>query len=203
MSPFCNEQSKLWSQKLIAKGPRRVSRGSGSHNFVGNFDVSNNRCQGKKSCTIPGNFAALFGDPCHGTYKYLNVTYECMLPTTTTTTTTTGLKFSEKMTCQSTDWENSSFWTADPDFTGSWQKYSGKNCYQGQGADNMSPEPYSNSISLSDCKNACETDDACEGIVVKRGEESAGRCFKRKNIKLGDCSDNSQFDLYLKPTGMQ
>ena len=67
----------------------------------------------------------------------------------------------------------------------------------------MSPEPYHNSLSLSDCKEACETDDACEGIIIMRGQESQGYCYKRKNIKLSDCEDTGAYDLYLKLTGMQ
>ena len=32
-----------------------------------------------------------------------------------------------------------------------WRKYHGKNCYSGQGADSMLPDPYSDSLSLPDC----------------------------------------------------
>lgn len=34
------------------------------------------RCDGKKSCAVPAN-NGVFGDPCGGTYKYLEVSYEC------------------------------------------------------------------------------------------------------------------------------
>ena len=89
----------------------------------------------------------------------------------------------------------------------SWHKHQGKNCYNWNGdwngADNMSPEPYSNSLSLSDCQDACETDASCEGVVIERGKESLGRCYKRKNIQLSDCMDNTDKDVYLKITGMQ
>ena len=37
----------------------------------------NVRCQGEKSCKIPGQFNYVFGDPCKGTNKYLKVVYEC------------------------------------------------------------------------------------------------------------------------------
>ena len=32
-----------------------------------------------------------------------------------------------------------------------WRKYHGKNCYSGQGADSMLPNPLPDSLSLSDC----------------------------------------------------
>ena len=84
----------------------------------------------------------------------------------------------------------------------SWRKYRGKNCFQGHGADNMLPEPYSNSLSLTNCQGACEEDQSCEGIVIKRGKESLGPCFMRRNIQLSGCRDNQPLDLYLKPKGM-
>ena len=83
----------------------------------------------------------------------------------------------------------------------SWRKYRGKNCYQGRGADNMSPEPYSKALSLTNCQGACEEDESCDGIVIKRGKESLGPCFMRRNIQLNRCKDNSPYDLYLKPAG--
>ncbi|XP_055043642.2 L-rhamnose-binding lectin CSL3 [Misgurnus anguillicaudatus] len=35
------------------------------------------RCDGKKSCSVPAK-NSIFSDPCHGIYKYLDVTYECI-----------------------------------------------------------------------------------------------------------------------------
>ena len=83
----------------------------------------------------------------------------------------------------------------------SWRKYLGKNCWEGHGADNMSPEPYSKSLSLTNCQGACEEDESCEGIVIKRGKESLGPCFMRRNIQLSRCKDKTPYDLYLKQTG--
>ncbi|KAM6982168.1 L-rhamnose-binding lectin SML-like [Tautogolabrus adspersus] len=37
------------------------------------------RCNGKNSCTIRARNAD-FGDPCYGTYKYLEVAYTCLYP---------------------------------------------------------------------------------------------------------------------------
>ncbi|XP_061666350.1 L-rhamnose-binding lectin CSL1-like [Syngnathoides biaculeatus] len=39
-------------------------------------DVVANRCNGKNTCTITAS-NAVFGDPCKGTYKYLEVAYTC------------------------------------------------------------------------------------------------------------------------------
>uniref|UniRef100_A0A1A7XN46 SUEL-type lectin domain-containing protein n=1 Tax=Iconisemion striatum TaxID=60296 RepID=A0A1A7XN46_9TELE len=36
-------------------------------------------CEGKNSCTIKA-FNSVFGDPCEGTYKYLEVAYACQYP---------------------------------------------------------------------------------------------------------------------------
>ncbi|XP_048031489.1 L-rhamnose-binding lectin CSL3-like [Megalobrama amblycephala] len=36
------------------------------------------RCDGNKSCSVPA-VNSVFGDPCYGTYKYLDVSYECQL----------------------------------------------------------------------------------------------------------------------------
>ena len=35
-----------------------------------------NRCDGENSCQVPAT-NAVFGDPCRGTYKYLEVAYNC------------------------------------------------------------------------------------------------------------------------------
>ncbi|XP_048031498.1 L-rhamnose-binding lectin CSL3-like [Megalobrama amblycephala] len=34
------------------------------------------RCDGTKSCSVPA-VNSVFSDPCNGTYKYLDVSYEC------------------------------------------------------------------------------------------------------------------------------
>ncbi|XP_048037680.1 L-rhamnose-binding lectin CSL3-like [Megalobrama amblycephala] len=34
------------------------------------------RCDGNKSCSVPA-VNSVFGDPCFGTYKYLDVSYDC------------------------------------------------------------------------------------------------------------------------------
>ena len=36
------------------------------------------RCDGQANCTVPSNNQ--LGDPCHGTYKYTQVTFKCSDP---------------------------------------------------------------------------------------------------------------------------
>ena len=45
-----------------------------SHNA---FDIVSNNCGGKQRCTIKAN-NYIFGDPCKGVLKYLEVVYECV-----------------------------------------------------------------------------------------------------------------------------
>ncbi|XP_056588714.1 L-rhamnose-binding lectin CSL2-like [Triplophysa dalaica] len=45
------------------------------------LSVLSTLCDGKQNCSIVVGNAA-FTEPCPGTYKYLNVSYECILPTT-------------------------------------------------------------------------------------------------------------------------
>ena len=89
-------------------------------------------------------------------------------------------------------------------YTGSvrWHKHDSKNCYDGHGATNMVPNPFSKAISLSDCQAACEADENCEGIVVDKGQEASGRCFKRRNIEPSKCQSNHNNNLWIKSTGM-
>ncbi|XP_061604127.1 rhamnose-binding lectin-like [Phyllopteryx taeniolatus] len=42
-------------------------------------DIVANTCNGKNNCTIPAT-NGVFGDPCRGTYKYLEVAYTCEYP---------------------------------------------------------------------------------------------------------------------------
>ena len=93
-------------------------------------------------------------------------------------------------------------------FTGSfsWRKYEMKNCYDGHGADSsFHTNPYSHSVSLFDCQQACEVDDSCEGIIVGVGiiRDDWGRCHKRRKIQLCNCLDNPGHNLFIKVTDGQ
>ena len=80
-----------------------------------------------------------------------------------------------------------------------WQKQTGVDCYENQGGDPISPDPYSESVSLNQCQAACETDSSCEGIIRKASEgQGAGICYKRKNIVLVRCVKDPMWDLHLK-----
>uniref|UniRef100_A0A8P4KES9 SUEL-type lectin domain-containing protein n=1 Tax=Dicentrarchus labrax TaxID=13489 RepID=A0A8P4KES9_DICLA len=43
----------------------------------GTVDILKKSCNGKNSCTIEAS-NSVFGDPCVGTYKYLEVAYTCI-----------------------------------------------------------------------------------------------------------------------------
>ena len=62
----------------------------------------------------------------------------------------------------------------------------------------MQPEPYSSSMSLYDCKAACETDSSCEAIVIRAGSEAAGPCYKRRNVDLSNCVSDTAYHLFIK-----
>ena len=84
-------------------------------------------------------------------------------------------------------------------YTGSrWHKHDSKNCFDGSGATWLN----FNALSLSDCQAACEADENCEGIVVDKGKEASGRCFKRRNIEPSKCQSNHNNNLWIKSTGM-
>ncbi|XP_035501404.1 L-rhamnose-binding lectin CSL3 [Scophthalmus maximus] len=54
------------------------------------------RCNGKSSCIIEG-FNLMFGDPCVGTYKYLDVSYTCISRSTTCERTLANLRCDDDM----------------------------------------------------------------------------------------------------------
>ena len=41
------------------------------------FDIVSNNCEGKQTCTIEAS-NSIFGDPCGGIEKYLEVDYQCV-----------------------------------------------------------------------------------------------------------------------------
>ena len=81
-----------------------------------------------------------------------------------------------------------------------WLLHQGVDCdgNTGQGAINILPEPYSSSMSLYDCKAACEADGDCEAIVILAGSEAAGPCHKRRNVDLGNCASGTAYHLFTK-----
>ena len=71
-------------------------------------------------------------------------------------------------------------------------------CYQGKGGDPIQPDPYSNSISLQDCKAACASDLACQGIIRKYSDGMGrGICYKRRNLVVSKCVSDPQWELHV------
>eukprot|EP00931_Biecheleriopsis_adriatica_P054763 TRINITY_DN32266_c0_g1_i1.p1 TRINITY_DN32266_c0_g1~~TRINITY_DN32266_c0_g1_i1.p1 ORF type:complete len:1098 (+),score=130.59 TRINITY_DN32266_c0_g1_i1:50-3343(+) len=81
----------------------------------------------------------------------------------------------------------------------SWQHFTGLNCGPGFGAEIATGDLVSFSMTLLQCKEACEAD--CQGIIVAQNEDP-GRCWLRRNISPSHCAKNTVFDLWLH-TGLE
>ena len=89
-----------------------------------------------------------------------------------------------------------------PTFCQEWEKTAGLDCYEGKGGDPIQPDPYSNNLSLQQCRDVCKEDPSCEGIIRKASEkQSQGICYKRKNLQLGSCVQDAVWDLHQKTAG--
>lgn len=75
---------------------------------------------------------------------------------------------------------------------GGWTKHSQTDCYSGAGGVPMPDVPYV-STSLGVCKDTCEHNASCDGIVV----DKYGECWLRSSIHLERCDDDAAYDLYL------
>jgi len=83
----------------------------------------------------------------------------------------------------------------------SWEKLSSLDCYAGRGGDPIQPDPYSNSISLRDCKAACDADYNCQGVIRKSSDgQGSGVCYKRRNIVRSNCVRDPLWELHQKPS---
>jgi len=78
------------------------------------------------------------------------------------------------------------------DFVGqAWDLHEQTNCYPAHGASAVDGKwPLGGSVSLADCKAACQNENLCEGIVVRIGQESGGQCWLVKDVVLSECSNN-------------
>merc|ERR1719317_1607142 len=84
----------------------------------------------------------------------------------------------------------------------SWQKVASLDCYAGRGGDPIQPDPYSNHMSLNDCKAACNADYNCQGVIRKSSDgQGSGVCYKRRNIVTNNCVRDPVWDLHRKPSG--
>ena len=82
-----------------------------------------------------------------------------------------------------------------------WKKYDSTDCYEGNGGDPVpgKPDPYSNSFTLDECKDACQADTSCEGIIREASDgDSEGLCYLRLNLELNKCAEDSIWELYTK-----
>ena len=67
--------------------------------------------------------------------------------------------------------------------------------------DPIQPGPYSNSMSLQDCKAACTADYNCQGVIRKTSDgQGSGVCYKRRNIVTSHCVRDPVWELHRKPT---
>jgi len=79
----------------------------------------------------------------------------------------------------------------------SWEQHRGTDCYEGRGGQPLSPDPYHNSLSLTQCQAACAQDSRCKGVIRKAGEQR-GICYRRRGIQLANCVKDSAWDLFIK-----
>ena len=82
----------------------------------------------------------------------------------------------------------------------SWTTHVGLDCYEGKGGDPILPDPFSSSMSPTECRAVCLEDVACEGVVTSSGQDT-GYCYKRRNLKLKNCVRDSKWTLHNKKGG--
>ena len=76
-------------------------------------------------------------------------------------------------------------------------RLAGTDCYEGTGGDPLLPEPFSDSVGLTECKEACLGESQCVAIVRKRSEGiGKGACYRRTRVRLEECDQDSEWDLY-------
>ena len=81
---------------------------------------------------------------------------------------------------------------------GAWKVHEGLDCYDGKGGVAMAPDPYSNSLSLAECKAACTGEEGCKAVVKRAGEVGPGVCYRRSNVVLGECVRDPVWNLYTQ-----
>ena len=82
---------RLFKDLFVSRKAKKVlfsslnSKNKDKYKFLKMFILISFRCDGKKSCRMNVN-SNVFGDPCPGTHKYVEVHYACSPQFTTTTT---------------------------------------------------------------------------------------------------------------------
>ena len=93
--------------------------------------------------------------------------------------------------------------TSDVEPASDWILEQGLDCYEGKGGDPIQPDPHSSSLTLQQCRAVCEQEPSCEGIIRKASDkQSSGICYRRKNLQLGKCVQDPEWDLHQKLSGM-
>jgi hypothetical protein len=72
-----------------------------------------------------------------------------------------------------------------PSPTGDWFSYNALNCYTSHGATEMDTTPLQVST-VDECRSKCDNLRGCEAITYQYAEGSL-KCWRRKNIDLGNC----------------
>jgi len=76
-----------------------------------------------------------------------------------------------------------------------WKEEAGLDCYAGRGGLPIQPDPFSNNLALGDCRAACDSRPACEGIVTG----TSGQCYLRTQLELSKCVRDPKWTLHLAP----
>merc|ERR1712130_472203 len=76
-----------------------------------------------------------------------------------------------------------------------WKEEAGLDCYAGRGGLPIQPDPFSNQLPLADCRAACDSRPACEGIVTG----TSGQCYLRTKLDLSRCVRDPKWTLHLAP----
>eukprot|EP01083_Nonionella_stella_P127952 387621_1 len=84
-----------------------------------------------------------------------------------------------------------------------YQMNSMKNCYNGHGATNMEnpPDSSAGTMSLYKCQQLCDQTNGCTGVTVSNNVTSVAgyiNCYRKKNINLGQCDGDFEYDTYTK-----
>lgn len=95
--------------------------------------------------------------------------------------------------------------TSSPPLAGtkSYIRHEGANCWRNHGAEGIAgKDPVRDAVSLDTCKELCDAEDDCEGLVVFRGNEESGQCWLRKDVELSECEEGTVYDFYLRASGL-
>ncbi|XP_056589525.1 uncharacterized protein LOC130409523 [Triplophysa dalaica] len=139
------------------------------------LSVVTTRCDGQQSCSIVVGNAA-FTEPCPGTYKYLFVSYECILPTTTppTNNITTLTIFSSLtqvapatnlVTCESGTARLSCAQGTISVLSANYGRTDSSTCSTGKPANQLSNVQCTQSTSLSVLTTQCDGQQICSIVV--------------------------------------